>query len=786
VPPALPERHRLGVLPRLGEHRPRSRHITVLVYAHSVPDQSIGTWEALCDHLKDVGTLASDFAAAFGCRGIGRIAGLLHDIGKCSEDYQTYIRQPPKEGGKATGPDHSGAGAKEAAIAYPGPLGRMLAFAIAGHHAGLPDFDGLDLRLQRTVPAYDGWRAQIGALPSVAELRPANPMAKSDQDGFMQSFLVRMLYSCLVDADWLATEAFYARAHGETVERGGFTALCVLQVRLQEHMTAKQAKAPPSAVNALRAEVLAHAIGKASLPTGLFTLTVPTGGGKTLASLSFALDHAMRHGLRRIVYVIPFTSIVEQTAQVFREALHTMDDVLEHHASFDWEAAEKIADADSEGPDGVRKLRAAAENWDAPVIVTTAVQFFESLFANGRSRCRKLHNLARAVIVLDEAQTLPLNLLQPCLAAMDELCRNYGASVVLCTATQPAVRRLDGFPKGLEIPTERELAPDPPALYARLRRVNVEQAEDVTDEAIAERFAAAPQMLCIVATRAHALDLFDRIRGLPGAVHLTTLMVPRHRRAVLDGARARLAAGAPVRLVATSLIEAGVDVDFPEVWRAVAGLDSIAQAAGRCNREGRRAPGRMVVFQPAARPPPRAMAVFAEVAAGVLARHDDPLSLEAVHEYFRQLYWNRGPAAFDVVKINGQKSSILGTIKDRASRLDFPFKSIAAAFRMIDEAMASVVVPWRATSDDTQVGTLLGRIAAMERPLQADLRALQQYVVPIPRAARDAWLALGALRPVHARLGDALLTFDDDSLYDPQTGLRLDNPTYRSAEDNIT
>jgi CRISPR-associated endonuclease/helicase Cas3 len=756
-----------------------------MLHAHSIPNEPDETWEPLAQHLKDVSVLAGNFAAAFGLEETAKLAGLLHDIGKCSQAYQDYIRRPPSAVGGTKGPDHSGAGAQEAVKCYPGPLGKMLAFVVAGHHAGLADFGDLEKRLQRTVPDYSGWQAQTGELPSGIQLGPTRPITKSPHAGFMQCFLVRMLFSCLVDADWLATEAFYAKAHGEPIARGGFATLAILRDRLTAFMATKQAGAKVSPVNALRADVLAHARGKASLPPGLFTLTVPTGGGKTLASLSFALDHATRHGLRRIVYVIPFTSIIEQTAQVFRTALETTDDVLEHHASFDWEAAERAA-GDDEGPDGIRKLRAAAENWDAPIIVTTAVQFFESLFANGRSRCRKLHNLAGAVIVLDEAQTLPLKLLQPCLAAIDELCRNYGASVVLCTATQPAVRRLDGFPNGLNICIGRELAPDPPALYARLRRVRVEQAGDVTDEAIAERFAETAQMLCIVATRAHAGEVFDRIRNLPGAVHLTTLMVPRHRRAVIARMRARLAEGAPVRLVATSLIEAGVDIDFPEVWRALAGLDSIAQAAGRCNREGRPTLGRMVVFQPADRKTPRAMAVFAEVAAGVLARHDDPLSLEAVHDYFRHLYWNRGPDAFDAAKLDRDKFPILRIIEDRASRLEFPFKSIARAFQMIDEAMEPVIVPWRATPDDTQAETLLKRIAAMERPLQADLRALQQYVVPIPRAARQTWLGLGALRPVHTRMGEALLTFDDDSLYDPQTGLRLDDPTYRSAEDNIS
>ena len=354
---------------------------------------------------------------------------------------------------------------------------------------------------------------------------------------------------------------------------------------------------------------------------GLFTLTVPTGGGKTLASLSFALEHAVRHGLRRVVYVIPFTSIIEQTAEVFRQALNTSDDVLEHHASFDWERAAEARRDDGEGPDGLAKLRRAAENWDVPIVVTTAVQFFESLFAARTSRCRKLHNLAGSVIVLDEAQTLPIPLLRPCMAALQELTANYNASVVLCTATQPALRQQDGFKNGFPIDDTRELAPEPKDLYARLKRVKVEHlTEPVTDETIAARFAEQPQMLCIVNSRAHARALFEAIRELPGAAHLTTLMCPRHRRIELAKLRERLKTKEPVRLVSTSLIEAGVDIDFPEVWRAAAGLDSIAQAAGRCNREGRAALGRTVVFEPAEAKPPKELKAFWQAARPVLRR----------------------------------------------------------------------------------------------------------------------------------------------------------------------
>jgi CRISPR-associated endonuclease/helicase Cas3 len=308
-------------------------------------------------------------------------------------------------------------------------------------------------------------------------------------------------------------------------------------------------------------------------------------------------------------------------------------------------------------------------------------------------------------------------------------------------------------------------------------------ADPVTDETIAARFAEQPQMLCIVNSRAHARALFEAIRELPGAAHLTTLMCPRHRRIKLAKLRERLKRKEPVRLVSTSLIEAGVDIDFPEVWRAAAGLDSIAQAAGRCNREGRLVLGRVVVFEPDEAKPPAALKAFWQAARPVLRRHDDPLTLDAVQHFFRELYWQKGDAAFDTARVDG-RPGILPAIAERAPEARFPFAAIAAAFRMIEDVMEPVMVPWRTGADDRDAESVLSRIAGMDRPLARDLRPLQQYTVPIPPSARDAWLAAGVLRPVHRALGDALLRFDNLDYYDPQTGVQLD-PGFRSPEANI-
>ncbi|MBS7811800.1 CRISPR-associated helicase Cas3' [Roseococcus pinisoli] len=761
---------------------------TTPLYAHSLETADRSGWEPLPEHLAAVATRAAGFAESFGWDVVARAIGLLHDIGKVSEGYQAYIATPREPGRTVKGPDHSTAGARIAVEAYGPMVGKMMAFAIAGHHAGLADAVELQQRLgpERRIEPYQGWEAQAGPLPPLTELKPRRPLQRGRHAGFSQAFLTRMLFSCLVDADFLETERFYAASKGEEVEREGFTALPELRDRLRAYMAGGLRSEGTDSVQALRGRVLRHAVERAELAPGLFTLTVPTGGGKTLTSLSFALEHALRHGMRRVVHVIPFTSVIEQTAAVFREALGTKDDVLEHHASFDWETARNLAE-DDEGRDGLAKLQKAAENWAAPIVVTTAVQFFESLFANRTSRCRKLHNLAKAVIVLDEAQTLPLPLLRPCMAALEELALNYGASIVLCTATQPALREKDGFPGGFPIGEERELAPEPKALFAELKRVEVERLPvPVSDEVIAARFAEQPQMLCIVNSRAHARELFEAIRHLPGATHLSTLMCPRHRRQVLEQARQRLKAGEPVRVVSTSLIEAGVDASFPEVWRASAGLDSIIQAAGRCNRHGERERGRVVVFEAEGKKPPHEIAQFWQAAQPVLAAHEDPLTLEAIEAYFRELYFNKGAHdrpredPLDAVKVGERAGGTLAALKERADRLDFPFRGIAEAFRLIDAVMATVVVPF-----DEEAQKLLKEMGAMERPTSGHMRRLQQFTVSIPRQVRGEWLVMGALRPVHPAIGEELLTFVDRAHYRPQTGLDIWRPGERSIQSGI-
>jgi CRISPR-associated endonuclease/helicase Cas3 len=764
------------------------------MFAHSLEFKPEADWEPLSSHLERVGELAALFAKAFGADALGNVGGRLHDIGKMSAAYQGYI----KDNGAFKGPDHSTAGAREAVTLYGEHLGRILGFCIAGHHAGLADGGSdhvpgtLSHRLaSKPIEPYAGWEVHAGTLPEKSAIEIPSPLkARSQYPGFERAFFIRMLFSALVDADFLATEHFYAMAKpdGEQVRRGFVNSLETLRGRLAAKLIEKASTT--TAVNRLRGAILAHVRAQASLAPGLFSLTVPTGGGKTLTSLAFALDHAIAHGLDRIVYVIPYTSIIEQTAQVFRDAVGDEGDVLEHHSAVEWDPNGSEQE-DDEGREGLKKLRRDAENWDVRIIVTTSVQFFESLFAARTSACRKLHNLARSVIILDEAQTLPLPLLRPCMAAIETLAAGYGASVVLCTATQPALSKQDGFDRGLD--NVRELAPDPQHLYTQLKRVRVEIApEPVADDALSAELRGTEQVLCIVNSRAHARDLFGQIRDAPGARHLTTLMCPLHRRAALKEIRQDLTDKKPVRLIATSLIEAGVDVDFPTVWRAMTGLDSIAQAAGRCNREGRSAEGVVHVFRPVdveGRKVPPAMEQFAAATREILRVHGaDPLGLDAIRAYFSLVYWAKGPEQLDAAMLGdepNQTRGILNAIADTARALNFPFAQIARAFRFVEDTMQPVIVPYRAAGERESVQDLVDSLRHVNRP-GAIARKLALYSVPVPRNKCNDLVASGAARYVEpGKFADKFVILENAELYSSQSGLNWQDTTFRSTASNI-
>jgi CRISPR-associated endonuclease/helicase Cas3 len=728
-------------------------------FAHSVENPDRARWQSLPGHLVGVAELAEVRGAKFGAARLARLTGLLHDLGKYSEAFQRYIA------GLGPSVDHATAGAQAVMQLGGGRLDKLAAelaaYAIAGHHGGLPDREGvaasLTARLGKPIEPLDpAWRREVH--PETGALFPAafRPHPEQDRHGFQMAMLGRMLFSCLVDADYLDTERFYAAEQGEPVAREWLPLAALIDAfmgRFDAHMAAKRAAAPTTALNVLRQEILESVRQKAGRPKGLFTLNVPTGGGKTLASLGFALAHARAHGMQRIVYGIPFTSVIDQTADIFRGVLGE-DVVLEHHSA--------IEEGKLTGREQRDKLRLAMEDWAAPVVVTTNVQLFESLFANRPARCRKLHNLVDSVIVLDEAQTIPLPVLKPCVAALDELVRNYGCTIVLCTATQPALGA-PRFKGGLALGEEAELAPDPTRLHEALRRVTIRpRSDETTDAELVAELTAEAQGLVIVNSRGHALDLYQAARaaGLEGLVHLSTRQTATDRRAILAQVRSRLAAGEVCRVIATSLVEAGVDLDFPRVWRAEAGLDQVIQAAGRCNREGRRPVDESIVtvFRPASARPPREIQAFADAMGRTAVRHHDLSAPSAVTAYFEEVYWQGGESGLD-------RHGVAEAFRMSGGATQFAYRSVADAFRLVESGMEPVIV----AIDEAPQAILAGLKQGWLGPGGA-ARKLQNYVVQVPPKDRQKLIDNGHVAFADAERQFAVLA--TESFYARETGLR--------------
>lgn len=724
----------------------------------------------LVDHLKTVAQLAAEFSKAFDPAEASKrwayLAGLWHDLGKYRPGFQRYVRLADNPDahieGKVGGREktHSAAGALWAMqqLNKPSqPYGNILAYLIAGHHAGLDDWDGgLKERLQ-------GDDAQQELKETLATYPPANILALGDlvaqipggANGF--ALWVRMLFSCLVDADFLDTEAHFDA--GKPARREGFPTLAQMRLAFDAHMAALPVADTP--VNTLRAGILRQCRAKAALPAGFFSLTVPTGGGKTLSSLAFALDHAQAHDKRRIIYAIPYTSIIEQTADVFRNVFKALGDevLIEHHSQAD--AAEK---------DETMRSRLACENWDAPLVVTTNVQLFESLFAAKTSRCRKLHNLVGSVIVLDEAQQLPPEFLQPILDVLKLLVKHYGVTVLLCTATQPALSSTTYFDadknlRGLE--DVREIIDDPDALFDALKRVHVVLPPDWTTPTawvdIATQLSAEDCVLAIVNTRKAAREL-QRLMPVD-TLHLSALMCGAHRKDVITQIKERLKAKRegrdqrPLRVVSTQLVEAGVDIDFPVVYRALTGLDSIAQAAGRCNREGRmNGKGRVVVFVPPERPPLGHLRKGADACISTLnGQARDPLARTLFDRYFKEFY--------NSVDLDAKGVVNKLTINDRKT-LSVQFRTAAEAFRLIDDQdNATVVVRYAEHGDEIE--KLLLKLAA-EGPQRWLMRKLQRYTVSIHKRVADKMLAQGSLT---LPMPGLYVQVNAENLYDPMLGL---------------
>lgn len=651
-------------------------------------DAENGREQLLIEHLRGVGDMAERFAAAFGEEAAGRMVGLYHDIGKYSQEFQAYLR---RGGGRKF--DHSTAGALEL-MKKKSPLSIPTAFCVAGHHSGLLNggnskvdteerrslWGRLKKEPGRDIPNYQAYQDEVseGTDNDKSQLLP-----QIVRDAFSCQFYTRMLFSCLVDADFLDTEEFMQPK--ENI-RGDFASISKLKERLDAYIAEKflneQGQRYGEPINQHRRKILRECIaaGEAEEGSSLLSLTVPTGGGKTIASLAFALHHAVRTGKKRVIYVIPYTSIIEQNAKVFREIMGD-ENVIEHHCQVDYPQSADDGDYDKQ-----LKCQLATENWDAPLIVTTNVQFFESLFANRTSRCRKLHNIAASVIIFDEAQMLPIDYLRPCLAAIHELTQHYGATAVLCTATQPSLNKIFLEYYQREI---KEICRNVTAEYDFFKRTKIEllpQKMELAD--MAARLTEKEQVLCIVNTKKAARELFEALDGVENCFHLSTNLCPQHRKAVLAQIRQALLNGKPCRVISTSLIEAGVDVDFPCVYREMAGVDSIIQAAGRCNREGRRAKEESLVYvftwaDKAMANSQHSMKICRGATEYVCERYSEDLgSPMAIKSYFDFLH------KLDGDKLDSKK------IMERISKEFMPFAHVAEDFVLIETSTRPVFIPY--------------------------------------------------------------------------------------------
>jgi len=709
----------------------------------------------LLDHLNATAQKAETFSKIFASGEWGRAAGFAHDVGKGRVAWQEYLQDKSgyrydEEAHLENKPGkipHSIHGAKLGEILFGKAAGRFLAYIISGHHAGLPDWSSAEgagmsalhyqinapINLDEIDPEY---------IERLKQLKPVSPPWKFE-NSLDLSLWLRMLYSCLVDADFLNTEAYMDRQ--QFAVRGNFSSLPELQNNLNHYIAELEKGAPESEINKIRKMVRTKCLKKAAGIQGIFSLAVPTGGGKTLSSLSFALTHAVKNNLDRVIYVVPYTSIIEQNAGVFRRALGN-EQVVEHHSNL------------SENDD-TPKSRLASENWDAPVIVTTAVQFFESLFAAKSSRCRKLHNIVNSVIILDEAQLLPVEYLAPILITMQLLVNNYKVTFVLSTATQPAFgeRQVQGQAfYGLK-QVEDIIGDSLDELYRKLKRVKVVLPADANTttcwEDIASSLTEHKQVLCIVSDRTSCRELHNLMPEQ--TYHLSSLMCGQHRSTVIEQIKTDLETNNTVRVISTQLVEAGVDIDFPVVYRALAGLDSLAQAAGRCNREGKLEHGELRVFNAPRKPPAGILRKAANITKNLLAeKPQDILDHNLFKKFFSELYW--AASSLD-------QKDIVTLLTPEPLECGIYFRTAAARFSIIDDsAQKSIIVPYEAGKD-------LIKILKAKGPERWLMRKLQRYTVNIFNHEFDALLKEGVIEEVQPNT----YVLSGDSYYSQDLGLLI-------------
>lgn len=659
--------------------------------------------QLLQDHLDGVARLAEQFGASFGCEEEAKLLGKKHDDGKYLPAFQAYIR-----GQKKGRVDHSTLGAqwlwnhmKELKA-----LAAIGAFCIAGHHCGLldggskadePGTATLWGRMKKEISQYKDIAGQLDSAFSI-DSKNLSHYGSSPMD---QMLLTRMLFSCLVDADFLDTEAFMCP---NQVERGLFPSISALAERFFRELEQRGFLHPTNELNQKRFEILSTCREKGKGPSGLYSLTVPTGGGKTISSMAFAMEQAVTHHKDRIIYVIPYLSIIDQTAEIFKDFLGE-DAVLESHSNVNYDVDEEKIPV--EKAIAMQKMKLATENWDAPVIITTSEQFWESLYANRTSKCRKLHHIANSVVIFDEAQMLPVDFLKPCLCALQELVKYYGVSAVLCSATQPELAQyLEQKPT--------EIMENIPALYHFFERVKFQVDGEKNYEEIACDMAQWKQALCVASTKKEAEEIFSRLPK-EDSFYLSTNLCPAHRRKVIQTMKQRLAAGTPCRVVSTSIISVGVDIDFPVVYLEYAGLDSLIQGAGRCNREGKRKAADSVAHVFWTEKGKKSPFMNKEKdCTDVVRKNFDAVDLpspQAIATYFQQWY-KSNEGNLDYKQIEKLSS-------------DLKFAEIGRVFHLIADTTKSVFIPY-----DERAKELLSQLMAGNRS-RALMREAAQYMISV-------------------------------------------------------
>ena len=693
------------------------------------------------NHLGGTAKLSGEFAGKFGKEDWGYCNGVLHDIGKYSVDFLKRIT-----GESNQRVDHSTAGAR--VCVEKGGKYRFLEYCIAGHHTGLPDYGSnydnagdptLMGRRKKKISDYQAYEKEID-IPEI--VTDPFDFKKTVNPDFSMSVFIRMLYSCLVDADFLDTETFMSC--GQKVRNSG-ESMEVLFEKLEKHVSEWLKNQNRDTVNGRRTEILKHCLEEGGAERGLFRLTVPTGGGKTIASLAFALRHAVENQMDRVIYVIPYTSIIEQNAKVFREILGD-ENVLENHCNVAYEV-------DSQRAEELQSMQLAAENWDKPVIVTTNVQFFESLFANKPSKCRKLHNIANSVIIFDEAQMLPNDYLKPCIAMIEELLNNYRTSVVLCTATQPALR---SFFQGSVSATE--LCPRMDEQFQFFKRTLFENIGTVTEECLIDQLRQEHQALCIVNTKKRAQNIYKELRE-DGIYHLSTSMYPKHRKRVLESIRERLRENKKCILISTSLVEAGVDLDFQSVYRELAGVDSMIQAAGRCNREGHRKveESKVFIFRFEEKESVLGQRQQIDVAKSLMADGRNLSDRETITRYFEMLYHIKGESL--------DKKKIMDEFTNK--KIKYRFAQVGKDFRLIEQNTKTIFINNEEDADE------ILRELKEKGFTRSGMRKANQYCITIYDQTFDKMYGAGMLKPIAENMED-FYELTDESRYTEEMGLELE------------